>query len=56
MPFKNVLEISKDIWKMCGYDEERYPIGVYSAYEFYRRTGDIEKLLILREALGDNFI
>ena len=54
--FKVVLEISKDIWKLCGYDESKYPIGVYSAYEFYRRTGDIEKLLILREALGDNFI
>ena len=54
--FRNVLEISKDIWKMAGYDENRYPIGVYSAYDFYRKTGDLEKALILREAVGENFI
>jgi len=50
------LEISKDIWKMCNYDQTRYPIGVYSAYDFYIKTGDVDKALILREAVADNFL
>lgn len=54
--FRDVLAISKDILAFCGYEESKYPIGVYSAYDYYRKTDQIEKALILREAVGDNFL
>ena len=54
--FRSVLEISKDIWKFCNGDDSRYPIGVYSAYDYYRKNEQYDKAFILREALGDNFL
>lgn len=54
--FRHVLEISKDIWKFCNGDQSRYAIGVYSAYDYYVKNHHYEKALILREAVGDNFL
>lgn len=54
--FRQIHEITKDIWNFSNYEESQYAIGVYSAYNYYRKSGDIEKALILREALGENFM
>ena len=54
--FQYVLDISKDIWKFCNGEQSRYAIGVYMAYDYYVKNDQYEKALILREAVGDNFI
>ena len=53
---QNIMQISKDIWKLCDYKEGRYRIGVYLAYESYLRSGDVEKAHMLKQAVGKGML
>lgn len=49
---KNIFQITKDIWLQCEGDMLRYPEAVRQVYRMYDMLLDIDKMSILRTAVG----
>lgn len=49
---KSIFEICKEIWIKCEGDMERYPEAVRQMYYIYDKRLDIEKMAILKTAVG----
>lgn len=49
---RHIFEISKDIWKECNGNMEKYPQAVRRIYSKYNNTIDVEKMRILKAAAG----